>query len=421
MNIRLLTLLGLCLASGLQVQAQASGDASAPKRTPEELSELLGPIALYPDPLVSLVLPAATVPSEIVLADRFVISGGDPATVDEKPWDSSVKALTRYPDTLKWLDDNVDWTAQVGDAFVSQPVEVMEAIQALRAKAKAMGNLVDTPEERVVQDDNDIRIVPAQPDAIYVPSYDPEIVYYQRATAHPLVYFSSPYIVGPWLGFDFDWRHRHLYRSDWHEGWDYRSGRDRQVFIDSRVTAAQVWRVDARRRQVELSHPVVTHIAAGAAKISVPHPKPLVVAPRSSVVAPRTGVKAPGAGPEAIKPSTGRAMPPRTAAPGIPGEAVKPHSPSGKPAPAMREAAPNVGTPAPRVGEPALKPREAAPKLHEAAPKPHEPALQPHEAAPKPHEAAPKPHEAAPKPHEAAPKAHSEVKKKDDKKDKKEP
>ena len=171
--LSLLSMLGLCFATGLH--AQAPGDAS-PLRSMEELSELLGPIALYPDPLVSLILPASTVPSDIVLADRFVISGGNADTVDDNPWDPSVKALTRYPDTLKWLDDNLSWTTQVGDAFTDQPEDVMNAIQALRGQAKSLGNLVDTPEQNVVADDTSIRIVPAQPDYIFEPRYDPQVV-----------------------------------------------------------------------------------------------------------------------------------------------------------------------------------------------------------------------------------------------------
>ncbi len=297
MKIALLTLLGLCLATGLK--AQNADDAAATKRSPEELQELLGPIALYPDPLISLVLPASSVPSDIVLADRFVGGGGDANAVDDKPWDASVKSLTHYPDTLKWLDDNLDWTTQVGDAFVSQPVEVMEAIQALRAKAKSLGNLVDTPQERIVQDDNDIRIVPAEAESISVPTYDSEVVYTRSA---PVVAFSEPYVVGPWMRYDVDWHHRHLYWGDWHRGWDYSRGHEREIFLDNHIRKTTVWHVDPKRRIVEMHHPVAVHVTGS--HVVIPHPKHVVL-PRGTrtevitegrghVIAPRT--MAPGAG-----------------------------------------------------------------------------------------------------------------------------
>ncbi|MDB6140709.1 MAG: hypothetical protein JWO94_3781, partial [Verrucomicrobiaceae bacterium] len=221
--------------------------------------------ALYPDPLISLILPASTVPSDLVLAARFVKAGSDPEAAQDKNWDSSVKALVRYPDTLGWLDENLEWTTQVGDAFVDQPVDVMEAIQELRAKAKSVGNLVDTPQQRIVQEDNDIRIVPAEPDYIYEPRYDPQVVYYQRPTAEPLLYFGAPLVVGSWLGYDFDWRRHRLYRGEWHEGWDYHHDHDgdrdhrgrEEVFVNNRLTNVQAWHVDAKRHESQARRPAV--------------------------------------------------------------------------------------------------------------------------------------------------------------------
>ncbi len=266
MHLRLLSLIGLVLASGLHVQAQNSDDRDAPKRSREELADLLGPIALYPDPLISLILPASTVPGDVVLAARFVKAGSDPEEAEGKPWDSSVKALVRYPDTLSWLDENLEWTSQVGEAFVDQPVDVMEAIQELRAKARDMGNLVDTPQQRIVQDDSAIRIVPAEPEYIYEPSYDPQVVYYQRPVAEPQLYFGAPLIVGRWLGYDFDWHRHRLYRGDWHSGWDYHReydrdrdrdndrdrGRREDVFVNNRLTNVQAWQVDAKRHTAQV-------------------------------------------------------------------------------------------------------------------------------------------------------------------------
>lgn len=262
MKLRLLTLLCFCLATALQ--GHGSGDdPPAAKRTAAELDELLGPIALYPDALIALILPAATFPTDIVLSARYVAAEGDLARVEERPWDSSVQALTRYPDTLRWLDENLEWTTQVGDAFIEQPVEVMGSIQQLRARARALGNLVDTPQQRIVQDDIYIRIIPTQAEYIYVPRYDPDVIYYERPSARPLLFFSLGFGVGSWLNYDFDWRRHHLYRGDWHQGWDYsrdnnrdrdRRDRDDDRYINNNLTNTRLWQPDAARHHVQSRH-----------------------------------------------------------------------------------------------------------------------------------------------------------------------
>ncbi len=251
MKTTFLTALACCVAASLFAQVPGPGSVPA-KRSAEELTELLGPIALYPDALISLILPAATVPEDIVLAARFIAIENDMAELDAKRWDFSVKALTRYPETLKWLDENLEWTAQIGDAFVEQPVEVMETIQQLRAKARAMGNLVDTPEQRIVQDETYLRIVPAQPDQIYEPRYDPDVVYVQRPTAAPLLFFSAAHRIGDWLSYDLDWRHRRIYRGEFRGGWDYsrekeRVDRDDDRRINRNLANSRVWTPDPAR------------------------------------------------------------------------------------------------------------------------------------------------------------------------------
>lgn len=247
----LTTLLGICLATSLPAQGPAD-NPPATKRTAPELHELLGPIALYPDALVALILPASTAPMDVVLGARYVVSEGNPSSVEDKPWDSSVKALTRYPDTLAWLDKNIEWTTQVGDAFIQQPVEVMESIQQLRAEARALGNLVDTPQQKIVLDQADIRIIPAQANYIYEPRYDPEAIYNERPLAGPFLLFGAARGVGAWLNYDLDWRHRRLYRGDWHEGWDYgrdgnRRDRENDRSINNNLTNSRAWQPDAAR------------------------------------------------------------------------------------------------------------------------------------------------------------------------------
>ena len=177
----------------------------------DELDQTLQPIALYPDPLIAQILPAATLPSEIVLADRYVSGGGDPNLIDQQPWDPSVQALARYPGVLKWMDDNLAWTTALGQAFLSQQQDVMDSIQRLRAQAQSLGNLQNTPQENIVVDNGDIEILPANPQIIYVPVYQPDVVYYQRwSYGSPFISFGAGFALGAWLNFDFDWRNHHI-------------------------------------------------------------------------------------------------------------------------------------------------------------------------------------------------------------------
>jgi hypothetical protein len=190
---------------------------------PDQLDQLLAPIALYPDPLVALILPASTFPDQIASAAQYTASNGDPAGIDSQPWDASVKGLAHYPDVLKWMNDNIDWTRTLGAAFAMQPSDVMKSVQQLRAKAKAAGTLVDTPQQQVVMDGDDIRIVPAQDNTIYVPEYDPSVVYdVPEGDEGPYVTFDAGYPVGAWLGFDLDWDNFGVWYGPWRPGWAYR-------------------------------------------------------------------------------------------------------------------------------------------------------------------------------------------------------
>ena len=202
-----------------------ASESAPPRLSAEELNQLLAPVALYPDPLIALILPASTVPSDLVLATRYLSSNGDPAQVANQPWDDSVKSLVRYPDVVKWMDQNLEWTTQVGEAFLDQPAEVMNAIQQLRARAIAAGNLIDTPQQRIVKEESCVcvRIVPAEPEVIYVPQYDPEVVYVQPYAPYlrPALTFGVGFAVGPWLNYDCDWPRRRVCVGDWHPGWKH--------------------------------------------------------------------------------------------------------------------------------------------------------------------------------------------------------
>ena len=205
----------LCAFAGaaISVRAQTAVPPPAPAYQPlgyQQLDQLLGPIALYPDPLIAQILPASTLPTQIVLADRYVSGGGDPNQIDQQPWDPSVQALARYPGVLKWMDDNLNWTAAVGQAFLYQQQEVMDSIQRLRQSASNIGNLQSTPQQQVVNDGGNIEIVPADPQVIYVPVYQPDQVYYQTAYGSPFITFGIGFAIGAWLNCDFDWGHHDI-------------------------------------------------------------------------------------------------------------------------------------------------------------------------------------------------------------------
>ena len=176
--IGLLILTMLVPLSGFAQEQPTAGQFSQ-----EELDQMLAPIALYPDSLLAQVLMAATYPLEVVQADRWTKANrnltGDQLNdaVDQQDWDPSVKALVPFQQVLSMMDERLEWTQKLGDAFLDQQDEVMDTVQQLRAKAQAAGNLRDTEEERVTVEDGDMEIEPAQPDVIYVPVYDPTVIY----------------------------------------------------------------------------------------------------------------------------------------------------------------------------------------------------------------------------------------------------
>ena len=196
---------------------------------PEQLDNLLAPIALYPDPLLAQVLVAATFPDEIQEAAPW-IRVHDPDSIDYQPWNVSVKAVAHYPTVLGMLNDRLDWTTALGQAYVNQSTDMMMSVQRLRNMAYSQGNLVPTPEQQVVMDRGYIQIVPAQPRVIFVPAYDPEAIYVRHVYRPGLGFdgffsFGTGFVIGSWLNYDMDWgTHRVVYNS-WGErgGWRERS------------------------------------------------------------------------------------------------------------------------------------------------------------------------------------------------------
>ncbi len=167
--------------------------------TQQELDQMLAPIALYPDALLAQVLVAATYPIEVVQADRWVKNNknlrGDQlnAAMDKQSWDLSVKALVPFPQVLAMMSDKLDWTQRLGDAFLAQQADVMDTVQALRRKAKAQGNLAATSQQKVIVQDQVVVIEPADPQVVYVPYYNPAVVYGTWwYPAYPPFYYYPP-------------------------------------------------------------------------------------------------------------------------------------------------------------------------------------------------------------------------------------
>jgi hypothetical protein len=203
----------------------------------QELGQLVAPIALYPDALLAQVLTASTYPLEVVMAARW--SEKNPNlkgaalenAMQKQPWEPSVKGLTSVPQVLAMMNDKLDWTQQLGEAFLAQPDDVQNAIQALRAKADAAGNLKSGKEQRVKRvaatpnpgyagPPEYIVIEPVEPDYIYVPVYNPVLVfgvgYWAPAytpffwyptwwTVGPVYGFGAPFLVGPALYYSYNW------------------------------------------------------------------------------------------------------------------------------------------------------------------------------------------------------------------------
>jgi hypothetical protein len=149
----------------------------------EQIEQLVAPIALYPDALIAQILMASTYPLDVVQAKRWLDDHGDlegealDQAVREEPWDDSVKALVFFPSVLTFMSDNLDWTQDLGDAVLSQQGEVTDTIQRLRAEADQAGALASTEQQRVEKAGDTIIIQPAQPEVVYVPTYDPVAVY----------------------------------------------------------------------------------------------------------------------------------------------------------------------------------------------------------------------------------------------------
>ncbi|HVJ56139.1 MAG TPA: DUF3300 domain-containing protein [Aliidongia sp.] len=202
---------------GLAQEAPQPGALQQPSTAypPEQLDQILAPVALYPDPVLTDILTAATYPLEVVQAERWVSDPnnaaltGDQLTaaLQSQDWDPSVKSLVPFPAVLKMMSDQLDWMQQLGNAFIGQQGDVMNEVQHLRQQAQANGQLGSTPQETVSTDAGAIQIEPSQPDAVSIPAYNPNVVYGQwQNPDYPPDYFVPPgYDYGPALDSGIYW------------------------------------------------------------------------------------------------------------------------------------------------------------------------------------------------------------------------
>src|SRR5215469_7767509 len=217
-TIRFLTFFAVIVASSSFAPPSVAQPANAPDTAktnapvlkPQELDQLVAPIALYPDSLLSEVLMASTYPLEVVQAERWLKANKDlkgdalEKAVEEQPWDDSVKSLVATPSVLEMMNAKLDWTQKLGNAVVDQQADVMDAIQRLRAKAQANNKLQSNKQQTVSvsqqQGRQVISIAPTDPSTVYVPYYDPGVVYGAWPyPEYPAYYWPAPYYIGAGL------------------------------------------------------------------------------------------------------------------------------------------------------------------------------------------------------------------------------
>jgi hypothetical protein len=398
--------------------------------TANQLDDLVAPIALYPDPLISQILVAATYPLEIVEASQWLqrnpgLTGAAlTQAVEQQDWDPSVQALVPFPDVLKHLNEDIGWTTNLGNAFLAQEADVMDAIQRMRAKAAQAGKLADMPQQRVTQVNDSGQIVyviiPANPDVIYVPIYDPVWIwgaplYYPYARWYyaphaPVLYFSRPIAINVFFG--TGWRGWNNW--GWRPAWTTHNVYVNNTFIHrqnfnsthlSNFTGSAPWSHDAAHRQ------------------GVPYPTPALkehfrsdvrdnLRPRDIQRGGGTPLPAPGPAPITPRPQGGRELAPsspnreRGAFGGIEnGDASRLHSDHGYSSLGPNRVNPNPAPAPPRGGgggpaQSAVRP--AAPARGGGQPQPQVHPIQPARSSP-PAASIPR----APQPQHQSPPVHS--------------
>jgi len=233
---------------GQEAQDAAQENQTAPVFKAEELDQMVAPIALYPDDLLSQIFMASTYPLEIVQAARWAEVNKDlqddalAVALEKEPWDPSVKSLVAFPQVLSMMNEKLDWTQNLGDAFLCQQKDVMDTVQRLRDKADAEGNLKSTKEQTVIIEEETIIIESTDPEVVYVPVYNPTVVYgtWWYPSYPPYYYYPPGYVYAtPYVSFvagvavgaawGYAWVH-----CDWHGG-DVNIDVDRNTNINNNI------------------------------------------------------------------------------------------------------------------------------------------------------------------------------------------
>ena len=293
MKARWVGAVALAVCAGLALPAStgaqddsAPSQASAPQLSRAQLDQMLAPIALYPDDLLGQVVMAAGYPTEVVDADRWLedtdhaaLRGDElSAALDPMPWDPSVKSLVQFPQVLHMMDAQLDWTESLGEAFIADPSAVMDSIQRLRRQARVAGKLQSNAQQAVAEEDGQITIEPANTQTVYVPDYEPNVVYGDWAYPdYPPYEFGNDFGPCAYDDFGYCWFGVGIYAPFW--GWDRWDWRDRRIDIDrGRYTGLNhgrepmgggVWVHDPSHRQgVPYQSPGMRDRAEGVASIA---------------------------------------------------------------------------------------------------------------------------------------------------------
>lgn len=245
------------------------------------MDAIVAPIALYPDPLLGVVLPAATSPNDVQAAAQ---EGGQ---IDAN-WQPAVQDLAHYPDVVQWMAGNMDWTNQLGAAFANSPSDVMNAIQDLRQRALADGSLQSNAQQVVVNNGGEIQILPRSMEALYVPQYDPNAVFFGRGGVE--ISFGAALPCGDWLTFYPAWGAHAIWTGDFfaygrdHGGWATAFRGGYRSFSRASGFHGNEWHVarDAQIRNVhvDMSHPAMARPAGYASR--APAQSQAYQAPRAS-------------------------------------------------------------------------------------------------------------------------------------------
>ena len=348
--------------------------------SPDQLDDLVAPIALYPDELLSQLLVASTYPLEVVQAYQFLqknpgLTGSDlTQAVQQQSWDPSVQALVVFPDVLKRLNDDVTWTSNLGNAFLAQQQDVMDAVQRMRQKAQQAGKLQSTPQQQVTVANQGgapiIDIEPVDPDVIYVPVYDPVWIW-GPAAWYPYPHWfwpPRPVLTGGLffgfspainVGFFFGGGWHGWAGWGWHPGWGNRTVVVNNTFIHTNnfnttrienVHGTTVWQHDPEHRQgVPYSNPALNDRYRSAQRANL--------APRPTAQQTRQNLQTPPAERMGNREVPQNTPPPRGAFGGMDnGRSAQTHADHGYSSLGPQRSAP---APRPQMSRPAPAPRAA--------------------------------------------------------------